>query len=348
MKFDAIATCIGSFPHLDPEPICDFLLETLPHCPAWPQLPRRSYFESMYAQYAKPLPGARVDVAAKRTTLALEADAAEALTAFFEAALAADAARFLPRPEDAAGYHAFLPRLAALDAGGPAPGRFVKGHVTGPVSFGLTVTRPDGRAVFYDDTLRDVVIQGLAAQARAQVRALGATGRPVVIFVDEPYLSSFGSATVPVSEADVVESLTTVTDAVIAAGGIPGVHCCGNTDWSLLFRTSAQIVNFDAYCYLEGMTLYPDALGAFLERGGALAWGVVPTDATLLGGETAERLHARLRDGLARVADSGVSPSALRQSCLVTPSCGTGTLPVPVAERAIRLAAEVADLLRAG
>lgn len=343
MSFDAVATCIGSFPHADPRAACDFLLSTLPECPAWPQLPRRAFRENMYAQFAEALPGAVFDEAKGRTTLDLPPDSADRLTDFFEATLAPDSSIFAPRAENAAGYHAFLERLSGSDA---PRGPYVKGHITGPVSFGLTVTRPDGRAVFYDDTLRDVVIHGLAAQARAQVRALGRTGLTVVIFVDEPYLSSYGSATVPLSEADVVESLQVVIDAVREAGGVPGVHCCGNTDWSLLFATRAEIVSFDAFCYLDSMTLYPEALGTFLERGGALAWGVVPTEASLLAGHSADSLYALLREGFARVAASGVSPAALRASCLVTPSCGTGTLPVPVAERAVRLAAEVAARLR--
>ncbi|MDY0001632.1 MAG: methionine synthase [Polyangia bacterium] len=343
MIFDSVATCIGSFPHLDPRAACDFLLAALPDCPAWPQLPMRSYRESMYAQYAASLPGARIDEAAGRTTLDLSAGADDQLASFFEAALSDAPSGFEPRREDAAGYHAFLERL---NAPGAPTGPLVKGHVTGPISFGLTVTRPDGRAVFYDDTLRDVVIHGLAAQARAQTRALAATGRAAVLFVDEPYLSSYGSATVPLSAQEVVESLTTVTDAVKAAGGIPGVHCCGNTDWSLLFSSSAEIVNFDAYSYLDTMALYPEALGAFLERGGTLAWGVVPTDSALLESETAESLLARLQGGMERLAASGVPLGALRRSFLVTPSCGTGTLSEHLAERAVRLAAEVAARMR--
>lgn len=358
MRFNAVATCIGSFPHTEPGPLCDFLLTKLPDCPTWPQLPARSYRESMYAQYAAALPGALIDEERGRTTLALPEDASEVLTDFFSAAMAEDAAPFAPRPEDAAGYHSFVERLGltgsrglwegalARAPGGESAGLFIKGHVTGPVSFGLTVTRPDGRAVFFDDTLREVVISGLAAQARAQVQALGRTGRPVILFLDEPFLASYGSATVPLSEADVVESLTLVTDAVLAAGGIPGVHCCGNTDWSLLFRTSAQVVSFDAFCYLDSMTLYPEALGGFLERGGALAWGVVPTEPSLLEGEDSQSILSRLRQGMGRVAASGVSAAALRASCLVTPSCGMGTLSIPMAERIVELTALVAAGLR--
>jgi hypothetical protein len=190
------------------------------------------------------------------------------------------------------------------------------------------------------------VVQGLTAQARAQCRRLGASGRRVILFVDEPYLSSFGSATIPVSEADVIDCLDAVTAGIAAEGAVPGVHCCGNTDWSLLTRTSAQIINFDAYSYLEGLTLYPAELAAFFARGGALAWGIVPTDAEALAAATADDLIDRLQAGLDRLASAGHDPDLLRHRCLVTPACGTGTLSITLAERAIALTRQVSDGLR--
>lgn len=343
-RFPALAACIGSFPHSDPEAVVRFLLETLPECPAWPQLPRLSHRENMYAQYAGPLPGARIDAETGKTRLVLPDDPTEVLTRFFDAALEPDAGTFRLQSASAAGYHAFLDIVGEI----PEPDRplFVKGHVTGPVSFGLTVTRADDRSVFYDETLRDVVVHGLAAQARAQVRELARLGRPVVLFVDEPYLSAYGSGTVPLSEQDVAESLEPVVSAILQEGGIAGVHCCGNTDWSLLFGTSAHIVSFDAYSYLEGMALYPEALNAFLARGGALAWGIVPTEPQALERETAEALVDRFWAGVEALVRGGARREALLRSFLVTPSCGTGTLPVDLAERAISLTAHVSARIK--
>lgn len=341
MDFDALPTCIGSFPHAEAEGICDFLIETLPGCPAWPQLPKRSAAENMYAQYAAPLPGAHIAPGDGKTVLDPGGDFADALTGFYERVMGDDLAGFEPDADTAAGYHALVARVAGLGSEG-----FIKGHVTGPISFGLTVTDPDDRPVLYDETLRDVVVQGITAQARAQCRRLGAGGRKVILFVDEPYLSSFGSATLPVSDTDVIECLDAVTAGILAEGAIPGVHCCGNTDWSLLTRTSARIINFDAYNYLEGMTLYPAELTDFFARDGALAWGIVPTDPGPLGAETAPGLADRLEAGLDRLAATGHDPDLLRHRSLITPSCGTGTLSVALAERAITLARQVSDELR--
>lgn len=339
MTFDAIATCIGSFPHQSTTAICDFLMETLPDCPTWPQLPQRDARENMYAQYAAVLPGAQIDPDGK--VILDTGDTTEAMTRFYERVLGDDLAPFEPDPNIAAGYAEFLSRLPNLDSDG-----FIKGHITGPISFGLTVTDPDDRPALYDETLRDVVVQGLTAQARAQCRRLGTSGRQVILFVDEPYLSSVGSATIPVSDQDVIECLDVVTSGILAEGALPGVHCCGNTDWSLLTRTSARIISFDAYNYLEGLTLYPAELADFLARGGALAWGIVPTDPEVLARETATALADRLEAGLDRLAAGDHDPDLLRRRCLITPGCGTGTLSADLAERAISLARQVSDELR--
>ena len=266
-----------------------------------------------------------------------------AFTAFFERVLAGDLAHCAPTSAEAAGFQVLLDTLQ----GAPATGH-IKGHVTGPVSFGLTVPDHEDRPSFYDDTLREVILQGLAAQARAQCRALARTGRPVILFVDEPYLSAFGSATVPVSEEDVITALDAVFGAILEENAVPAVHCCGNTDWGLLMRTRARIINFDAFCYLEGMTLYPEELRRFLDRDGGLAWGIVPTDAGLIAQVTEEELLGKLRDGLAQVASAAeVDEDLLRSRSLITPACGLGTVSPELAERAIRLTRRVADRFRA-
>jgi hypothetical protein len=41
----------------------------------------------------------------------------------------------------------------------------------------------------------------------------------------------------------------------------------GNTVWSLLLETRLDILSFDAYSYLENLSLYPKGLKTFLERG---------------------------------------------------------------------------------
>ena len=168
----------------------------------------------------------------------------------------------------------------------------------------------------------------------------------VIIFVDEPYLASFGSAYVSLSREGVVAMLNEVVEAIHAEGGLAGVHCCGNTDWSLLTECGTDIISFDAYGYAETIALYPDELKAFLDRGGVLAWGIVPTSEAIVR-ETEASLADRLERGLALLQAKGLDRSRLLDACLVTPSCGTGPMAVDRAEKAVRDTAAVSAAMRA-
>jgi hypothetical protein len=169
----------------------------------------------------------------------------------------------------------------------------VKGQVTGPFSFGLTVTDTHNRPILFNDEMADAIVQGIAMKARWQVRKLSEIGLPVVIFIDEPYFASLGSAYVPIGREQAVPMLQMVVSAIHQEEGICGIHCCGNTDWSAIVETGTDIVNFDAYTYFEGLSLYGEQVRAFLEDGGTLAWGIVPTDDNLRR-ETPESLRRLL------------------------------------------------------
>ena len=127
--------------------------------------------------------------------------------------------------------------------------------------------------------------------------------------------------------------------------GLKGMHCCGNTDWSLLLSTSVDILNLDAYEYAEALALYPDEVGAFLERGGIIAWGIVPASDQALE-ETVDSLVERFHEALGLLAAKGLHMDDLLASALIMPSCGCGSLSVETAERVLELTGEVAKALQ--
>ena len=98
-----------------------------------------------------------------------------------------------------------------------------------------------------------------------------------------------------------------MASTIHAAGGLAGVHCEENTDWSLLMETDLDILDFDAYDHMQAMTLYPAELRAFFERGGWLGWGIVPTlDREAAATETVASLLARFDAGIAQVVRQGL------------------------------------------
>jgi hypothetical protein len=338
-----LPTALGSFPHADVQAACRLVLEYFPDVPMWPQMSRLGFHENMYVQFSQGLPGLVLDEEHQKIFFDTSQDLAPALEGFYERIIADDVDYFGLGPDYAVGFHALVDLLRAAPSNGDG---FIKGQVTGPVSLGLTVTDQALRASLYDDALADALVKTCAMKARWQIRQLKSLRPNVIIFVDEPYLASFGSAYVSLSREGVVAMLNEVVGAIHSEGGLAGVHCCGNTDWSLLTECGTDIISFDAYGYAETIALYPDDLKAFLKRGGVLAWGIVPTSEAIVR-ETEASLADRLERGLALLQAKGLEWSQLLDACLVTPSCGTGPMAVDRAEKAVRDTAAVSAMMQA-
>lgn len=321
---------VGSVPYTESVELCRRLVADL-DVPAWPQLPRRTFRENMYVQYSDGLPGIVLDEAGERVYFDTTGDLTPALETFYERYLADDVESFALSPDYASGFYTMLDLLRT------APGEWAKGQVTGPISFGLTVTDQDRRAGLYNDLLADAIVKNAAMKARWQIQQLH-TARPnTILFVDEPYMASFGSAYISLSREQVITMLDEVFAAIHQENGLAGVHCCANTDWSVLLTTSVDILNLDAYGYLENLALYPAELRAFLDRGGVITWGIVPNTEEVFN-VTAEQLAQRLIAGLTLISNKAeargiqISVEELSNRSIIAPSCGLGPTTVEVAD----------------
>ena len=333
-----LPTGIGSLPHTDPAAAIDLIRRFLPAIPFWPQLPNRSFLENMYVQYSPHLAGIRLDQVHERIHIELDDNLLAEVESFYGTFLEEDPAHFALNPDYAAGLFTLLEHTENLrDAAA------IKGQITGPISFGLKVTDQNLRPSLYDDTVRDVLVKSILRQAQWQEATLRSLGHETILFIDEPSLALVGSAYVALNRDEVVRDLEEVFGGLT---GLKGVHCCGNTDWSLLLETTVDVISFDAYSYTENFVLYADGVRAFLDRGGLLAWGLIPTTAEDLARATGESLVARFEMALGQLSARGIDREALLDAALVTPACGLGTLLVPIAERALELTRGVSDQLR--
>ena len=218
----------------------------------------------------------------------------------------------------------------------------LKGQVTGPISWGLTVVDQDRRPVLYDEILADAAAKHLRLKATWMEKELAKKSPQTIIFVDEPYMSSYGSAFVSLHRDQVISLMEEVFSGI---EGLKGVHCCGNTDWSLLMSTTVDILHLDAYGYVESLALYPEQVAAFRGRGGIIAWGIVPASDQALD-ETVDSLLDRFDAALNLLTAKGLHKDDLLASALIMPSCGCGSLAVKTAERVIDLTGQVAKTLQ--
>lgn len=344
--FNFLTTHVGSVPHLDASELTRQLAACL-DVPAWPQLPRRSFRESMYVQYSPVLPAICEDPAREKVYFDTRPDLSDALEIFYTPVLAEELDAFALLPEYASGFFKMLETLRETE------GAWAKGQVTGPVSFGLTVTDQDLRASLYDATLADAILKNTAMNARWQVRQLKSVRPNVVIFLDEPYLAAFGSAFISLSREQVVAYLDEAFNAIHLEAGIAGVHCCANTDWSVLLGTQVDIVNLDAFGFIENLALYPAELRDYLDRGGSICWGIVPNNEQIFR-ETPQGLAERLRNGIKLIVEKaalrGVTIKAgdFAGRSLIAPACGLGSASIEVADRVFEVLAETGDILKRG
>ena len=346
INFNFLTTHVGSVPYPSINGISEKLANLL-DVPAWPQLPRRSFRENMYVQYSPTLPTIFENAVQEKIFFDTKRDITDSLEEFYTPVLAEDVDFFALRPEYANGFFAMLETLQNTK------GEWAKGQVTGPVSFGLTVTDQDLRAGLYVEMLDDVIVKNTAMNARWQIRQLKSVRPNVILFLDEPYLAAFGSAFISLSREQVIAYLDEVFDAIHIEGALAGVHCCANTDWGVLLGTKVDILNLDAYGFIENLALYPAELREFIDRGGNICWGIVPNHEQIFN-ETPQGLAQRLRNGIElivqKAAGRGVTIRAEEfASCsLIAPTCGLGSTTVEVADQVFEVLAETGNILKRG
>jgi methionine synthase II (cobalamin-independent) len=344
----ALPTGVGSMPMRDHQAAVEVIARYLPQLPFWPQLSQYRQ-EGMINQFAAAMPGLRqrektpyIDVTVPEFDHELVAFYEEYLAAH-EAEKVADESRFSMGTRESAGFFALLETLHA-DADNLIK---LKGQVTGPVTFCMAVKDHDGRAIFYNEQLRDAAVKMLALKARWQAQRLARLTPAPIIFLDEPGLAGFGSsAFITVSAEEIVAVLSEVVAAVHQGTGLAGVHVCANTEWPLIFEAGADIVNFDAFGYFDKFMLYPEQLRGFLARGGIIAGGIVPTSPDDIGSRTAEQLVDLWFSQAGRIGELGVELEQIFNQSLITPSCGLGTVGEEQAVHTLGLTRAVSDLIR--
>ncbi|MFA5116994.1 MAG: hypothetical protein WC486_06925 [Candidatus Omnitrophota bacterium] len=338
--FEGLATGIGSMPHKDVNEALELILKYTPEIPFWPQLPQKDFREAMNIQYSEGFPCLEpnpqgIFFNSKEMDVHLER--------FYDKIINADVSSFKVSPDFAAGLWKLYDRLLR---GNGKEIQYIKCQIVGPFTFAASINDDKGVALVHHDVCMQAIVKGLAMKAVWQVELFKKIGKRMIMFIDEPYLGSFGSAYTALNRDDVVRVLSELSGEIRSKGPLIGVHCCGNTDWSIFTDIdSIDIISFDAYGFLDKVLLYAEDLKKFFDRGGILCWGIVPTG-DFSNEITAEALVDKVRSGIDTLVKKGVDKELLLESMILSPSCGMGTLDLPTTEKIMSTLAQVSQIIR--
>jgi len=316
-------TAMGIMPHTDIERALNVALSL--DIPFWPQLPKVSYFEDMYVQALEHFPGATIDPAHQRIFFSL-AQFYEDLPAYFEKA--ANPETFRLTKEFSLAYHRFLEKdLSHYNA--------IRGQMISPISLGLKIVDEDQKPILYHEEVREVLFEFIQKKVNEQTLQLKAKNANAFVWVDDPGLGLIFSALSGYNEVQARDDLDRFLGGL---EGPKGIHLCAKPDWDLLLKSKIDILSFDSFSCGAVIVNYA-SLRDFINRGGVISWGIVPTYTELLERESIDSLMGRLETFWKELFAKGVDPSLLARQSLLAPA--TCNLMNPDKEKTVEKAFEM-------
>ena len=328
-----LTTAMAVMPHTDVARALETALSL--DVPFWPQLPNYSYYEDMYVQAAEHFPGIVLDVEKRTLRFSMDkfVEEVEATLMQFD-----DPAIFDISETYSAVYHRFL-KMDLADR--PA----IRGQLEGPISFGFNILDQDERPILFDDTVRPFMLDFMTKRLNVQLARLKQLNGNAFMFVDEPGLQFLFSAMAGYGDLKAKSDLDQFFSQVDRPRGI---HLCGNPDWDFLLNLDLDVLSLDVYTNAEIFSSYAASVRKFLDRGGAIVWGIVPTGSEVFAQEEIPSLIQRLENVWKVLWSKGVDREHLMARSMLSPAtcCLVNPDKERTVERAFVTVKQMADALR--
>lgn len=348
LKLQALA--IGSLPHNTVESAMEVVKKDFSEIPFYPQLSNINRNEDMTIQFLEGLPS----FLPSNESFEIDTESEkffEDLESFFtdyEEIIADTDAEILEKYAISKEFSSTFPEFEKIIKN--TKPQYAKAQIIGPFTLAAMLTDQNGINAIFDETLREIVVKLLTLKVLWQIKNIKQANPTTIpiIFMDEPTLSQLGtSAYLTISEKDVVDMLAEISEIIHQNGGISAIHCCGKCDWTILIKAKADIINFDAFAFSEHLGLFAQEIDKFLQDGGKLAWGLVPTlDVEALKNITLADLIKDFGQGIKYLTNKGIDEKLIIDNSLITSSCGAGSLSVELAQKAMDLVFELSNELR--
>jgi len=328
-----LTTAMAVMPHTDAERALELALSM--DVPFWPQLPNYSYYEDMYVQAGEHFPGILLNLDKRTLKFSTEKfilELEETLSHF------EDPSYFDVSREYSVIYHRFL----ELDLSERVA---IRGQIEGPISFGFNVLDQDERPILFDDTVRTFMFEFMAKRINVQLERLKALNENAFIFVDEPGLQYLFSAMAGYNELSAKGDLDQFFSMVDRPRGI---HLCGNPDWDFLLGLDLDILSIDIYTNAEIFSAYASSIKRFLDRGGVIVWGIVPTGFEEFEKENMNSLTAQLENVWQILSKKGIDFDQMVHGSMLSPAtcCLVNPDKEKTVEKAFSIVQKLSSILR--
>lgn len=328
---------IGTLPYKDPVTASEIILNYFPESPYWPQLPLKDWKEGILIQYTEGMPGLVLNK--EKTFFHTPFHPSLEWESFYEASSQEDLENYSIGKEYGSGFYSLLELLKGKNP------LLIKGQVTGPITLGLGLSDEKKIPIFYDPNLKEMILTIISLKARWQEKEFKKVvpEAETLIFFDEPILSGYGSISMNLGKEEIIECLKRVSSSL---QGLSGIHICGATDWSIIIETGIDVIHFDAYQFFSNMLTYAPELKTFLSQNGKLGWGIVPSEEEFLKKESLPSLVENLKEKINLLVQEGIPEEKIMENSFISQSCGLASLSEELAEKALRLTADLSLSLK--
>jgi hypothetical protein len=322
-------TGIGSLPFMSAASAVHSVAEFSPEVPFWPQLPQVSDQESIVGQ-GLGIVEALIEPRNEGYGYQVKAGQLDRVVEILHLSTGA-----LP-PANAAGFGAFE---EALSSGVFDTALAVKGQIEGPITLSAYLF-DQGRPFLSDPALFGAVAFHISQIIGWQIERLKSAGLPVLLFVDEPALCLDAPIANAVPQKIRLSALAATLEGARTHGAYAGLHCCAARPFERMCRVQPDIISFDAHEGLDSFFADWHALD-FMQQGGTVAYGVVPTRPGVNALDSAS-IFVRWLKAVSSVGD----PQKFAQRAMITATCGLGLLDTSAVAESFRVAHSVSKLIR--
>jgi len=300
-----LTTAMAVMPHTDADQAMTTALSM--DVPFWPQLPNLNYYEDMYVQASEHFPGIILDMEERTLRFSLD----KFVTEFEETMAHFEEPGYFDISETYSSvYHRFL----SLDLSNR---RAIRGQLEGPISFGMNVLDQNDRPILFDDTVRPFMLDVMAKRVNIQLAHLKELNAEAFMFVDEPGLQFVFSGLSGYSNMAAKDDMDYFFSQIERPRGI---HLCGNPDWDFLLDMDLDILSLDVYSNGEVFAAYAKSIHRFLDRGGVLVWGIVPTNYEPFEEEKLDSMELRLNEIWEALKGKGIDREYLFSRSMLSPA----------------------------